>query len=216
MKLSTANKWFFSFIYYLRKNTYLWNYFSVINNVLKGSFNQIVIYKDFIFHLRINNKEFKRRMFNHYTCTSLTFTWIIISSKDSFQTRMKIIFLLGKRVFRYCLELKVYGIFMQYQIKYIDYLARVGKGHFFLIGNLWRIVSWTVDCNCFLRKWLIFRIISESQKKNIFQFHFSILLTLLFRFINKGELCKILSKFNYILHSIKHRLILERTCDFYI
>lgn len=44
---------------------------------------------------------------------------------------MKMIFPIGKRVYTYCLQMNVFGIFMQYQIKYIDYLAHVGKGHFF-------------------------------------------------------------------------------------
>lgn len=46
------------------------------------------------------------------------------------------IFLIGKRVSRYCLQLNVCDIFMQYQIKYIDYLAHLDKGNFFLIGKL--------------------------------------------------------------------------------
>lgn len=44
---------------------------------------------------------------------------------------MKMIFPIGKRVYTYCIQMNVCGIFMQYQIKYIDYLAHVGKGHFF-------------------------------------------------------------------------------------
>lgn len=58
------------------------------------------------------------------------------------------IFLIGKRVSRYCLQLNVCDIFMQYQIKYIiDYLAHVGKGNFMFHGDLYLEYSKEVHKN---------------------------------------------------------------------
>lgn len=57
------------------------------------------------------------------------------------------IFLIGKRVSRYCLQLIVCDIFMQYQIKYIDYLAHVGKGNFIFHGDFYLEYSKEVQKN---------------------------------------------------------------------